>query len=149
MKLDTCRLTGAMSAVAAALHAASGFHETWDAAAFAELIAMPGAGGCLALDGETPIGLVLWRIAADEGEILTICTAPARRRHGAGGYLLDTAITVTAAAGARRLILEVAVDNMAAIALYRAFGFTEVGRRGGYYQNAEGPVDALILTREL
>jgi ribosomal-protein-alanine N-acetyltransferase len=147
MMLDTCRLTSAMSAVAGALHAASGFHETWDAGAFAELIAMPGAGGCLALEGETPIGLILWRIAADEAEILTICTAPARRRQGAGGYLLDTAITITAAAGARRLLLEVAVDNMAAIALYRAFGFTELGRRRGYYQNAEGPVDALTLRK--
>jgi [ribosomal protein S18]-alanine N-acetyltransferase len=141
-------LTAPMSTVAAALHAAAGFHEPWDAQAFADLAAMPGAAGRLALDDETPIGLVLWRVAADEAEILTICTAPDQRRMGAGRCLLDAAIAAISEAGARRLFLEVAVDNTAAIALYLSFGFTEEGRRKGYYRTADGLVDALILARE-
>ena len=96
-----------------------------------------------------PIGLVLWRIAADEAEILTICTQPGQRRMGVGRHLLAAAIGAMPAAGVRRLCLEVAVDNAAAIGLYRAFGFTDEGRRRGYYQGPDGAVDALILGRDI
>jgi ribosomal-protein-alanine N-acetyltransferase len=147
MTLDLCSLDIAMTEVAAALHEASGFHKPWNARAFAELLAMPGSAGRLALIGGEPAGLVLWRIAADEGEILTICTLPARRRNGVGRHLLAAAIAATAAAGVRRLFLEVATDNAAAIGLYRGFGFAEDGRRRGYYAGPGGPVDALILVR--
>ncbi len=135
----------AMTEVAAALHDASGFHEPWNAHAFAELLAMPGTAGMLALAGEEPAGLVLWRVAADEAEILTICTLPSHRRGGVGRHLLAAATQAMAAAGVHKLFLEVAVDNAAAIALYRAFGFAEEGRRRDYYRGPAGTVDALIL----
>ena len=139
----------AMAEVAAALHEASGFHEPWNAHAFAELLAMPRTTGLLALAGEEPAGLVLWRVAADEAEILTICTLPDRRRGGVGRQLLDGATQAMKAAGAQRLLLEVAIDNRAAIALYRSFRFVELGRRRGYYQGPRGAVDALILGRDI
>jgi ribosomal-protein-alanine N-acetyltransferase len=148
MTLNTIPLDIAMTPVAAALHEAAGFHEPWTARAFADLLTMPGATGLVLADRE-PIGLVLWRIAADEAEILTICTLPGRRRMGAGRQLLAAAIGAMPAAGVRRLFLEVAVDNAPAIGLYRAFGFTDEGRRRGYYQGPNGAVDALILARDI
>ena len=108
-----------------------------------------GAAGLVVLADREPIGLVLWRIAADEAEILTICTLPGQRRMGAGRHLLAAAIGAMLAAGVRRLFLEVAVDNAPAIGLYRAFGFTGEGRRRGYYQGPDGAVDALILGRDI
>jgi len=135
--------------VAAALHQASGFHEPWNAHAFAELLAMPGTAGLLALDGDDPAGLVLWRVAADEAEILTICTLPDQRRGGVGRQLLEAAIGAMTAAGARRVLLEVAIDNRPAIALYRAFRLVELGRRRRYYRGPQGAVDALILGRDI
>jgi ribosomal protein S18 acetylase RimI-like enzyme len=42
-------------------------------------------------------------------------------------------------------VLEMAVDNGAARALYTAKGFTPVGRRRNYYRQRGGLVDALIL----
>jgi ribosomal-protein-alanine N-acetyltransferase len=138
-----------MVEVAAALHEASGFHESWNAHAFADLLAMPGTTGMLALAGDEPAGLVLWRVAADEAEILTICTLPDRRRDGIAQHLLDAAISAMAAAGAQRLLLEVAIDNRAAIALYRAFRLVELGRRRSYYRGPQGVVDALILGRDI
>jgi ribosomal-protein-alanine N-acetyltransferase len=45
--------------------------------------------------------------------------------------------------------LEVAVDNAAALRLYRRAGFAEAGRRRGYYERPGGRVDALVLTRVL
>ncbi|MFU1477623.1 hypothetical protein ACM25N_07930 [Roseovarius sp. C7] len=44
---------------------------------------------------------------------------------------------------------EVAEDNAGAIALYRAAGFGECGRRKGYYRRAGGAVDALVLAKDL
>ena len=147
--LEIHLLEPAMCPVAAALHGACGFHECWDARAFADLIAMPGTQGRLALDGDLPIGLVLWRTAADEAEILTICAAPGHRRQGVGRFLMEQAMAAIAATGVRRLLLEVAVDNHPAIALYGALGFVEAGRRRGYYRTAHGPADALILARDM
>lgn len=137
-------LTVAMGDVAAALHEASGFHETWTADAFNGLLAT-GADGLLALSGDTPVGLILWRVAADEAEILTICTLPTHRRLGVGRQLLEAAKAALKAAEIERLLLEVAVDNDAAIALYRAFGFAEAGRRRGYYTRPDGHADALVM----
>ena len=43
-----------------------------------------------------------------------------------------------------------AEDNAAAIALYRAAGFVEAGRRPGYYPRSDGPAAAaLILTLDI
>ena len=49
------------------------------------------------------------------------------------------------AAGAARLFLEVAENNPAATAFYRAAGFEPVGRRAKYYQGE----DALVLAKAL
>ena len=62
---------------------------------------------------------------------------------------MEQAMAAIAATGVRRLLLEVAVDNHPAIALYGALGFVEAGRRRGYYRTAHGPADALILARDI
>jgi ribosomal-protein-alanine N-acetyltransferase len=55
-----------------------------------------------------------------------------------------------AARGATRLFLEVADDNAAALALYARAGFSEAGRRPGYYARPDGVrQDALILALNL
>jgi ribosomal-protein-alanine N-acetyltransferase len=149
MTLELRPLDLAMTEIAAALHKAAGFHEPWTARAFADLLTMPGTAGIAALANAEPVGLALWRVAADEAEILTIGVLPDRRRSGAGRHLLYAAIGAAAAAGARRLFLEVAVDNAAAIGLYRALGFSDQGRRSAYYGGPDGAVDALILGRDI
>ena len=51
---------------------------------------------------------------------------------------------------AKRLFLEVAEDNAAALALYKGMGFQEIGRRKKYYHRPDGPaVDALNLALDL
>jgi ribosomal-protein-alanine N-acetyltransferase len=51
---------------------------------------------------------------------------------------------------AKRIFLEVAEDNEAALALYRKLGFVELGRRKRYYERAGSePVDALTLALTL
>ena len=141
-------LTVAMGDVAAALHVASGFHETWTADTFNGLLAT-GADGLLAVSDGAPVGLILWRVAADEAEILTICTLPTHRRLGIGRHLMEAAKAALKTAGTERLLLEVAVDNDAAIALYRAFDFADAGRRRAYYTRPDGRIDALVMSLSL
>ena len=135
-------------ALVAALHAAC-FADGWNAAAIAALLAGPGAFGLVAAEGEEPGGFVLARPAADEAEILAIGVLAAARRRGLGRALLAAAMARLAAAGIRRLLLEVAEDNLAARRLYQQAGFAPVGRRPGYYRERGAATAALIMARAL
>lgn len=97
-----------------------------------------------------PVGFVLARLAAGEGEILTIAVARAHRRRGLGWRLMDAVLRELHGERAEALFLEVDETNMPAIALYRRFGFQEVGRRANYYHSSEhGPRGALVMRRDL
>jgi ribosomal-protein-alanine N-acetyltransferase len=85
----------------------------------------------------------------DEAELLTIAVAPSQQRKGLGGLMLRAIIASAEAQELRKIFLEVRVSNAGAIALYRASGFVEIGLRRGYYQNAEGREDALLMACEL
>jgi len=128
----------------AALHAAC-FSEGWTAASIGALLAGPGAFGLLAASDGEPAGFILVRPAADEAEILSLAVLPAWRRRGLGRRLLAAALERLVAAGTRRLLLEVAEDNVAARKLYQAAGLIPVGRRPGYYRSAGGATAALVL----
>nr|WP_321983766.1 GNAT family N-acetyltransferase [uncultured Lichenicoccus sp.] len=131
------------AAALAALHAVA-FEggKVWDARAFTGLLDMP---GCFAVLAQSA-GLALFRVAADEGELLTIGVRPQARRAGVAGMLLDAGLAECARRGARLMLLEVAEGNDAALRLYDTRGFVEVGRRRGYYRGGE---DALLLSRPL
>ena len=79
--------------------------------------------------GEAPVGFVLARLAAGEGEILTVAVARAHRRQGLGWRLMDAVLRELHGQRAEALFLEVDETNAAAIALYRRLGFFEVGKR--------------------
>ena len=96
------------------------------------------------------MGFVLARTAADEAEILTLCTRPAARRRGVARQLLACLAKQLGKQGAVSLFLEVGADNAPAIALYQSAGFAEVGRRSGYYAGVEGGLsDAIVMRRYL
>jgi len=117
----------------------------WSAAEFEDLLAVRGS----FLD-VLPGGFVLGRVIADEAELLTIAVAPDARRQGSGAALLAAFHDHAAELGAVTAFLEVAEDNAAARALYAQGGWTESGRRRGYYHPPQGAaVDALVLTRAL
>ena len=132
------------AALLAELHAAC-FDEAWSAGDIATLLNQPGVFGTLALD-DAPVGFLLWRVAADEAEILSLGVLPAARRHGIATALLETALAALRTTGVASLFLEVAHDNQPAQAFYRTHGFAEVGRRRSYYHRPGGPdTDALVL----
>ncbi len=136
--------TEAHAPALAAIHARS-FPpgEVWGKDAIAIQVSLPGAFGLADAHGG---GMVLARVAADEAEILTLATVPEARRQGVGRALLAAAMAEAAARGATSVVLEVAVGNAAALALYDRAGFVPVGRRVRYYP---GGGDALVLRAPL
>jgi len=122
------------------------FQEPWDRTAFGQLLAMPGAFGLIARDHDRPLGFVLCRLVRDQAELLSVCVLPARRGAGLGRRLVEAALDHCRAGGARSIMLEVAEDNPAARRLYAKLGFTQVGRRPGYYRRPNGArANALVL----
>lgn len=125
----------------AALHAAA-FDHPWPAAELDALLASPGA-FALTVEDE---GFILCRAIAGEAEILTLAVVPAARRRGAGRALVEAAAGLAEGLEADALFLEVAHDNVAALALYAGAGFSRVGLRKGYYASG---ADAVVMRRTL
>lgn len=133
-----------MAAIHAAAFGAQG--EVWTEAEIAALRAQPTT-DYVATGND---GFVLLRILPPEAEILTLAVDPAAQRRGLGAALVEGAAARVAGRGVETLFLEVAEDNTAARALYAKAGFTQIGRRKGYYTRHDEPaVDALILSRLL
>jgi len=140
----------AHASVLAALHE-QGFDVPWTVDAFVGTLATPGTIALMAQDdGGEPLGFVLIRAGGGEAEVLTILTRPQHRRAGIAQALMLSAQEKLREGQAEKLFLEVAIDNPAAHGLYKALGFTQVGRRTGYYERKNGArVDALILAYTL
>lgn len=89
--------------------------------------------------------LVFW-VVLDEMHILNLAVHPAQRRRGIARHLLSAGLAQARSLGAEIAWLEVRPSNAAALALYKSFGFKEVGRRPRYYEDTQE--DALLLTME-
>ncbi len=135
----------------AALHAKL-FDPPWDATSIAALIELPVAAALVAQvrEPKAMAGFIIGQVAADEAEILCIGVAPEWQRRGLARQMIEGLARAATRAEAKRIYLEVAADNAAAMALYDSLGFSEVGRRKGYYQTAGAqPVDAALLALDL
>lgn len=101
---------------------------------------------CLAaVDGEgRTVGYVGLMYVLDEGYISNVAVAPAHRREGIGGMLLDTLRERAEEKGLAFLTLEVRQTNEPAKSLYKKHGYVEVGLRKGYY--AKPTEDAILMT---
>ena len=77
----------------------------------------------------------------DQAEIINIGTLKEYRGNGVAKQLLNCAINLLEA---KELFLEVATQNKSGIALYKACGFVEIGRRKKYY----GDDDAIVMKKQ-
>lgn len=141
------------AAACAKIHAQS-FAHPWAPAEFESLLAGRDVIGEAAFatslfGGRRLTGFVLSRRGADTAEMLTVAVAPALRRSGVATALIARHLATLAAESVKSLFLEVETDNRAARALYRRFGFEEVGERKAYYRKADGiAASALVLRRD-
>jgi ribosomal-protein-alanine N-acetyltransferase len=75
--------------------------------------------------------------------VISVAVVPGLRRTGVASALLEAARAHAASEGAGRLLLEVREDNAPALGFYARHGFTELGRRPGYYRDG---TTALVLS---
>jgi len=99
--------------------------------------------------GSVLVGYCVVMLAVDDAHLLTIGVAESQQRKGFGARLLRHAMAVGLAGGATTLLLEVRPSNSKALAMYRHFGFAQIGVRRAYYPAEGGREDALVLTHGL
>jgi ribosomal-protein-alanine N-acetyltransferase len=125
------------------------FGEAWNRAQCLGLLSLPDVWLTLARQDGEPAGFALARVVLDEAELLLLGVRPKMRRAGIGAALLRHTIMESCNKDAKRLHLEVRQGNPA-LYLYENAGFTEIGRRRGYYRGNEGQLfDALTLATVL
>lgn len=139
----------------AAIHA-EGFAVGWGRGEFERMLLEGHVADVLVsrgLFGEIVIGFAISRVVLDEAELLSIALDPEVQGLGLSTLLLQRHAERVRRAGAACLFLEVAIDNAAALALYRGAGFVEIGRRKGYYTGGPGNAvsrrDALAMRWDL
>ena len=94
-------------------------------------------------------GLSVLRTVIDQADVLTICIGKKYRQKGAGRILLARSEAAITARGADIVFLDVAEDNLGAIALYRHAGYVQHGRRSGYYRRRGARIGALLFQKRL
>lgn len=115
------------------------------------LLSTPYVFGYIALKGEQPIGYSLFSTAGNQGDLLTIGLIPEMRGSGEGKKFLRQTLLLAKDKGVEDIFLEVRPSNTAAIALYKAFGGTNVGVRKNYYINETTgeKEDATVMSLDL
>jgi ribosomal-protein-alanine N-acetyltransferase len=127
------------------------YGEAWTRSQLAGILPMDKVSLTLAHEesADSIIAFSLVRTVADESELLLLAVLPSRQREGIGSRLLDEFIEGAVAGGVRRVHLEVR-DGNPAVAMYRAAGFEQAGKRRNYYHGPDGQrFDALTLVRQL
>ena len=142
-----------VDAVMTVMEAAFGdkFGEAWTRSQLHGILPMAGVFLIIAVDraSDCVIGFSLFRTVADESELLLIGVLPDEQRRGVGTLLLEDFLVRARGQHASKVHLEVR-DGNPAIELYRAAGFSPVGRRRNYYHALNGKsFDAITLAYEL
>ncbi|MGP3914831.1 ribosomal protein S18-alanine N-acetyltransferase [Nonomuraea sp. 10N515B] len=84
--------------------------------------------------------------AADQADVQTIAVLEKHQGTGIGSAMLTELLAEARRRGAREIFLEVRADNPRAQAVYRHFGFEEIGTRRRYYDDG---TDAIMMRRNL
>lgn len=120
----------------------------WTAGNFVDSLASGYSAWICLWDGAM-VGYAVMMLIVDEAHLLNVSIAADRQRAGLGSELLEFLFATAKAAGAVRMLLEVRPSNVSGRALYRRYGFAEIGRRRGYYPAHGGREDAIVMEHRL
>lgn len=116
----------------------------WSRGNFADSLAA-GHDAWLMLRAGEAVGYAIVLNVLDESHLLDIGIVPGAQGQGLGRCLLDWLCGRARQRGSNSFFLEVRPSNVSAFRLYQRFGFTEIGRRRGYYPTADGREDAIVM----
>ena len=110
------------------------------------LVAVPGRieQALAATDRRLPaiFGFAVASLLPPQAELEAIAVVAEHQRLGLGCRLLTELVEQLSQTGIEEILLEVRTSNLAAIGLYRGFGFNQIGVRAGYYAD---PVEDAVL----
>ena len=121
------------------LHRACFPDKPWSAQDFADLK----KSGCDIIASQN--GFIVWRVVADEAEIITIGVRPEARKNGIATAMLTLVENDLKKRGVKKIFLEVAENNVPAKKLYEQNGFIQISIRPKYYDG----IDAIIMEKKL
>jgi [ribosomal protein S18]-alanine N-acetyltransferase len=134
----------------ASLHAKS-FYRGWPRQDIEAYLLDPDTPTLVACDARHNVaGFAMLRILGDDVELMTIAVDRKFQSKGVGEALMKACFEDLMMTPVRRMVLEVAADNPAAIRLYNKLGFRKISERQGYYARPDGrPATALVMARDL
>lgn len=101
-------------------------------------------------EADALLGYFLAMPGVGELHLLNITVAPALQGRGHARGMLDALQALARAQGCEQIWLEVRQSNERARAVYRRYGFAEVGQRRAYYPAAQGRrEDAVLMSLRL
>ena len=122
----------------------SSFHSAWSRGMFLDELTQGHSRAWFVAD--SPWGLMGYTGLMEvehEGHVMNLAVRPDARGQGIGGALFSVLLEEAVRRGIERLTLEVRPSNEAALGLYADVGFTESGRRHGYY--GDTGEDAIVM----
>ncbi|GLX79689.1 ribosomal-protein-alanine acetyltransferase [Thalassotalea insulae] len=95
------------------------------------------------------VGFYVGEYILGEATLMDICVSPDYQGNGYGKYLLEHYQRQAKTLGAETLLLEVRAKNISALMMYINDGYSEIGRRTGYYPSEIGYEDAIVMKKIL
>ena len=120
------------------------FPDAWSVETFwAELARVPDTRHYLVADDEgAVVGYAGLLAVGRQADVQTVAVAPDHQGQQLGATLLRAIVDEATRRGCTEVLLEVRVDNEAALHLYEKAGFERISVRRGYYP---GGVDGLVM----
>lgn len=102
--------------------------------------------GILVAADSTVQGFIECRYFEETADLDFVLIDSALRGRGLGRFLIENMETRLKEVRVAKMFLEVGINNISAIQLYRKLGYSDISMRKAYYRNGE---DALVMGKEL
>jgi len=98
---------------------------------------------------EVLVGFYIGEYVAGEATLMDVCVTPEHQGNSFGRFLLEHFFKKAKSMGGEQAFLEVRAKNISALMMYINQGFSEIGRRTGYYPSNVGYEDAIVMKKKL
>jgi len=119
----------------------------WTASSLFHLLNKGSGYGYILKNLNNSIGYILLRSLDDEEEVLSLGVLKSNRRQGIASKLFDEFEKGVIRKNIQRIILEVKVENYAAICFYEFLGLKKIKVLKDYYKTDKGHEDGLLLSK--
>ena len=121
------------------------FSDPWSENSIAQELTNPLSFWLVAVEDDKVAGYIGSQTVMGETDMMNVAVHPDFRRRGVAEALILRLVEVLKTRQSHCLTLEVRASNTPAIRLYEKLGFSQVGKRPGYYRKPKE--DALILRK--